>query len=231
MESRSQLQSPPWQARLIKLAVVLALMVTFFLTKMWSYHSLPGPAQTSLQKSYRQSDVHHALKKASIIPDILPDFTPVCTISASYSSKKSGQVLLGNKLKPSKTKKQPAVWITCADIEGDLAELRRDVGENYTIALTDPDAPSRKDPKWSEMCHWIATETGDVVEYKAPGPPKHTSYHRYIFVLLKGDNRNLTAPADRQHWGSGKERHGIADWAKNQSLEIVGANFFYAKHE
>lgn len=24
------------------------------------------------------------------------------------------------------------------------------------IALTDPDAPSRDDPKWSEMCHWIA---------------------------------------------------------------------------
>jgi len=27
----------------------------------------------------------------------------------------------------------------------------------YTIALTDPDAPSRDNPEWSEMCHWIAT--------------------------------------------------------------------------
>lgn len=27
---------------------------------------------------------------------------------------------------------------------------------NLVIALTDPDAPSRDDPKWSEMCHWIA---------------------------------------------------------------------------
>ena len=27
----------------------------------------------------------------------------------------------------------------------------------YVITLTDPDAPSRDDPKWSEMCHWIAT--------------------------------------------------------------------------
>jgi hypothetical protein len=24
-----------------------------------------------------------------------------------------------------------------------------------TLALTDPDAPSKKDPKWGEMCHWI----------------------------------------------------------------------------
>lgn len=26
----------------------------------------------------------------------------------------------------------------------------------YVLALTDPDAPSRKEPKWSEFCHWIA---------------------------------------------------------------------------
>jgi len=24
-----------------------------------------------------------------------------------------------------------------------------------TLALTDPDAPSKEDPKWGEMCHWI----------------------------------------------------------------------------
>jgi hypothetical protein len=28
--------------------------------------------------------------------------------------------------------------------------------EGLTIALTDPDAPSRGNPKWSEMCHWLA---------------------------------------------------------------------------
>lgn len=25
----------------------------------------------------------------------------------------------------------------------------------YVVTLTDPDAPSRDDPQWSEMCHWI----------------------------------------------------------------------------
>lgn len=25
-----------------------------------------------------------------------------------------------------------------------------------TLALTDPDAPARDNPEWSEMCHWIA---------------------------------------------------------------------------
>lgn len=26
-----------------------------------------------------------------------------------------------------------------------------------TLALTDPDAPSRDDPQWSQVCHWLAT--------------------------------------------------------------------------
>jgi phosphatidylethanolamine-binding protein (PEBP) family uncharacterized protein len=26
-----------------------------------------------------------------------------------------------------------------------------------TMVLTDPDAPSREDPKWGEFCHWIAS--------------------------------------------------------------------------
>jgi phosphatidylethanolamine-binding protein (PEBP) family uncharacterized protein len=27
----------------------------------------------------------------------------------------------------------------------------------YTLAMTDPDAPSRKDPKYGQICHWITT--------------------------------------------------------------------------
>jgi len=29
--------------------------------------------------------------------------------------------------------------------------------KNFTVALTDPDAPSKKNREWSEMCHWIVT--------------------------------------------------------------------------
>lgn len=64
---------------------------------------------------------------------------------------------------------------------------------------------------------------------KAPGPPKGTGYHRYIFVLLEGDNSNLTAPADRQHWGFEKEGHGVWHWAKEEGLDVVGANWFKEK--
>lgn len=125
-----------------------------------------------------------------------------------------------------------------------------------TLALTDPDAPSRKDPKWGEMCHWVvrvgalgpaegeeglevevdleeieSTRSDELVKYKAPGPPPGTGYHRYVFVLLEGENMNLTEPEDRQHWGTGKEGHGVWDWAKEEGLEVIGANWFVEKQK
>ena len=66
---------------------------------------------------------------------------------------------------------------------------------------------------------------------KPPGPPPKTGYHRYVFLLLEGDNTNLTAPEDRQHWGFGKKGHGVRDWAEKEGLEVVGANFFCAKNK
>jgi len=102
------------------------------------------------------------------------------------------------------------------------------------------------------MCHWIATihpspninpntnildlattgsEIVDLVEYKAPGPPPKTGYHRYVFLLLAGDNTNLTAPSERQHWGTNKTEHGVRDWAKKEGLQVIGANWFIEKNK
>lgn len=79
----------------------------------------------------------------------------------------------------------------------------------YVVTLTDPDAPSRENPKWSEMCHWIAivsspsstslststlpqpnpdsitaiSKPNDVMPYKPPGPPPKTGKHRYVFLV------------------------------------------------
>lgn len=134
------------------------------------------------------------------------------------------------------------------------AEDDKELGP-FTIILTDPDAPSRKNPKWSEMCHWIAAlstpvqsptttssavsfemppymEVGspiDILPYEAPGPPPKTGYHRYVFLLFSGDNTNLTVPTNRRHWGLGKKGMGVKEWAKMQGLQVVGANFFYAR--
>ncbi len=38
----------------------------------------------------------------------------------------------------------------------------------------------------------------------------------------------MTKPKDRQHWGTGEERGGVREWAKENELVPVGANFMYS---
>lgn len=172
------------------------------------------------------------MKKAEIIPTVLDAFHPFLTISVSW---KKADVDIGNTIKPKKVKKTPHVQLV-----DDLPKLKRTLPQ-LTLALTDPDAQSRDDPIWSEMCHWIATgipltsdgmidksqDFKEIVPYKAPAPPKKTGKHRYVFVALTPKNGtheslNLTAPADRQHWGYGKERMGVRQWAEDNGLAVIG---------
>jgi len=182
--------------------------------------------------------VRKALKSADIIDEVVDDFQPKCFLAPFYTEREK-PVALGNIFKESKTKERPSLKVYCPHIKST---------SGLTIALTDPDAPSRDDPKWSEMCHWIAMiyspdEDSDeiesrvpinekeLVEYKPPGPPAKTGYHRYVFLLLEGVNTNLTAPQDRQHWGTGKERHGVRGWAEKEGLKVIGANYFIEKNK
>ncbi|UZP39349.1 hypothetical protein NXS19_007165 [Fusarium pseudograminearum] len=118
----------------------------------------------------------------------------------------------------------------------------------YVVVLTDPDAPSRDDPKWSEFCHWIAAGTKisssttskhhlkDIVKYKAPAPPPKTGKHRYVFFAFVAANGtteklHLTKPKERKHWGSEDAGHGVREWALQNGLAPVAANFIYAENE
>ncbi|KAK4540794.1 hypothetical protein LTR36_008871 [Oleoguttula mirabilis] len=116
-----------------------------------------------------------------------------------------------------------------------------------------PNAPSRDNPKWSEICHWIATgvhlthpddepqlsgfhtEAVEVMPYKPPGPPPKTGKHRYVFVALAPKNGtteklSLSKPGDRQHWGYEEKGVGLKRWAGENGLEVIGANFVYAQN-
>ena len=61
-----------------------------------------------------------------------------------------------------------------------------DPGELYTLVLTDPDAPSRKDPKYREWHHFLVVNmkgndisSGTVLsDYVGSGPPKGTGLHQ-----------------------------------------------------
>lgn len=41
----------------------------------------------------------------------------------------------------------------------------------------------------------------------------------------------MSKPTDRQHWGTGDEGGGVRDWAKENELVPVAANFIYSQHK
>ncbi|XP_073415708.1 phosphatidylethanolamine-binding protein 1-like [Dendrobates tinctorius] len=63
----------------------------------------------------------------------------------------------------------------------------------YTLVLTDPDAPSRKTPKFREWHHFLLINmkgndinSGCVLsDYIGAGPPKGTGLHRYVWLVYE----------------------------------------------
>lgn len=187
------------------------------------------------------SSIHDALKYSSVIPDVLDEFEATYSISIKYP-KSHESVQLGNDIPVKSVSSRPAFEFHSISAEGGTHGPSH---KSFTLILTDPDAKSRDNPKWSEMCHWIMTNltapvtgaTGvsmksELLEYLPPTPPPKTGKHRYVFVLLEGQQgQALSAPTDRKHWGYGKKRHGVRDWAKENELSVVGANFFFTEDE
>ncbi|KAI0846862.1 PEBP-like protein [Daldinia vernicosa] len=192
-------------------------------------------------------EVQHELKKAEIFPTVVDKFLPSFLLDAEWPSGERTE--LGNTVKVDDVQDEPTITVRQSHSSLLSAEQRSSV--TYTIIITDPDAPSRDNPEWSEFCHFIATGVDisssepaalrlsslkDIIPYKPPGPPPKTGKHRYVFLLLAPANGttdplHLTKPEDRKHWGTGKARHGVRDWAKENGLKPVAANFIYAQNE
>ncbi|KAK3326028.1 phosphatidylethanolamine-binding protein [Apodospora peruviana] len=227
--------------------IALALLVSPVLTLVPPNQHVIGVEPTSNLKSGEK--IRQKLHKAEIIPTVIDDFIPSLTLDVKWST--DNYASLGNTLKPKKLQDAPSISLH-ASSSGKSA-ICSETTRSFVITLTDPDAPSRDDPKWSEMCHWIATgasfsssdcstlDLDEVMPYKAPGPPEKTGKHRYVFFAFTPQNGTTdklypSKPKDRQHWGydgpddNGKT-HGVRDWAKENGLVPVAANFIYSKHK
>jgi hypothetical protein len=107
-----------------------------------------------VQSQNDKSLTRPSLKDANIINQVVDDFTPKCFLELYYADKEE-RVTLGNVLKKKHTKEKPYMMIFCP-------KVRHTTG--LTIVLTDPDAPSRSNPRWGEMCHWIAITDGHSLD-------------------------------------------------------------------
>jgi len=164
-------------------------------------------------------------KHHGVISDVLDDFKSSVELHASYGGNK---VEHGNELTPTQVKDHPSV------------SYNGESDAHYTLIMTDPDAPSRQDPKNGEWWHWGVfnihgndISTGDeAIGYVGAGPPQGTGLHRYVLLLFKqngkiefpNDRRRPNTNADRAHF---KARQLIKEF----HLTPVGVNFFQAQYD
>ncbi|KAI9204455.1 phosphatidylethanolamine binding protein [Polychytrium aggregatum] len=160
-----------------------------------------------------------SLTDSDIIGEVVPsDFIPSVELNVKYLTKK---VNYGKELSVDATRMIPEVsWVPETD------------KTRYTLIMTDPDVPSKKNPEDGEFRHWVvanikgsAYKNGeDLSDYVSPSPPSGSGFHRYVFLLYKQpgklDFEVLTGKR------SGWEAHS---WAEGYGLELVGCNFFKAQ--
>ncbi|CAG2122252.1 unnamed protein product, partial [Medioppia subpectinata] len=80
------------------------------------------------------------LRRDGIVPDVI-DSVPNDTITVKYPS--GVEVNYGNELTPTQVKDKPTVvWPA-------------DGNSLYALVMTDPDAPSRKEPINGQVKHWL----------------------------------------------------------------------------
>ncbi|KAI5949097.1 TFS1 [Candida theae] len=197
-----------------------------------------------------------AFTKNKIVPDVVDDFETQGLLSIEYGP--TELVTLGNTLPVSGTQHQPKIQLTLNSPTEDGKIESIGEQDKFILVLTDPDAPSNSDHKWSEYLHWLVTditlpnlktESGEpeishfidassgkvVFKYEGPGPPPKTGKHRYVFLLFKQDPKTITfeKPKDRPTWGTGTPSSGVRDWIKANApgSKLLAVNFFYAQNE
>lgn len=120
-----------------------------------------------------------AFKAQEVVPDVV-DVAPVLTVEVKFAS---GVLMnLGAELTPEQVTHIPK-----------YTSWRVEKGALYTLCLTDPDAPSRSDPKYREFNHWLVVNikgkdisSGQtLVKYTGSNPGAGTGMHRYCLLLYK----------------------------------------------
>lgn len=98
------------------------------------------------------SHVIKALHASQIIPDVVPEsFTkPEAHINAVWASPEGYiQSEEGKAITRESVLEEPEIKLSPSH--------SLDTDKSYTIVMTDPDAPSRDDPKYGQWRHWVVS--------------------------------------------------------------------------
>lgn len=127
------------------------------LTSIYSllYKKNPNNFQSRMNLLTISQSLDESYTKHKIIPEVVDKFDTQGLLTIEYNE--NDQVALGNTLKASNTQDKPLIQFTLNSPGGEK-ELEISHDDKFTLVLTDPDAPSNKDHKWSEYAHWIITD-------------------------------------------------------------------------
>ncbi|XP_053616963.1 protein D2-like isoform X2 [Plodia interpunctella] len=168
-----------------------------------------------------QSFVQHG-----VVPDVV-SVGPAALAQVKYPS--GFEVQEGNELTPTQVKDVPTVaW-------------HADPNSFYTLAMTDPDAPSRTDPKFREWHHWLVgnipgnnVPAGETLSaYVGSGPPPNTGLHRYVFLVYKQPGKlNFDEPRLTNTSDKNRGQFSIAKFAAKYGLgNPVAGNLYQAQYD
>ncbi|KAJ3639532.1 hypothetical protein Zmor_002887 [Zophobas morio] len=170
------------------------------------------------------SSVAKNMEKHCVVPDVV-DVAPEVVAEVSYPS--GVKVDLGNELTPTQVKDIPSV------------KWNADNNAVYTLCMTDPDAPSRQDPKFREWHHWLVgnipggnVDQGEILSaYVGSGPPKGTGLHRYVFLIYKQNGKiNFDEKRLPNNSGDGRGGFSIRKFAEKYKLgQPIAGNLYQAQ--
>ncbi|XP_018566690.1 phosphatidylethanolamine-binding protein homolog F40A3.3 isoform X2 [Anoplophora glabripennis] len=166
------------------------------------------------------------MEQHEVVPDVI-DVAPKQLVEVKYPS--GVTVNLGNVLTPTQVKDQPNVsW-------------EADNNSFYTLCMTDPDAPSRQQPKFREWHHWLVSNIpgndvskGEVLsEYVGSGPPPNTGLHRYVFLVYKQSTKlNFDEKRLTNRSGDNRGCFSIKKFAEKYKLGLpVAGNLYQAEYD
>ena len=189
--------------------------------------------------------IEDSLTKDEILKDLFPSTVSSSAIEPLKQTLLSvqygpHQVTFGNQLSKESTKDLPKFQAALTQPFFAASSNNKNISDDskFTLILTDPDAPSRTDKKWSEYCHFIATnlkintsspaatsnfkiiddsEIDVLVDYQGPAPPKGTGLHRYVWLLFEGvvkESDVARVKENRINWGYGTPATGVERFVK-----------------
>jgi len=172
------------------------------------------------------SNITAAMEQNGIVPDVI-DEAPKALIEVKYVSGVAAKE--GNVLTPTQVKDTPNVtW-------------EADPNKFYALLLTDPDAPSRKEPIYREWHHWLVVnipgskvDDGETLsEYVGSGPPPDTGLHRYVFLVFEQSGKlSFSEPKLTNTSGDHRGKFSTKDFINKYSLGTpIAGNFYQAEFD